>query len=122
MPAKKSKNESGFTLLEVVAVLALTGVVAAVIVNSFLQSTYTQHHLAGRYTAAVLGEGKLNELLNDAELSTSGTFPKPYERFAWSCESETLDNGMTAVVVTVKWSGRDGKNRQKVFKGTSFAK
>ncbi|HYH01882.1 MAG TPA: type II secretion system protein [Bacillota bacterium] len=122
MPVKSSKNESGFTLLEVVAVLALTGVVSAVIVNSFLQSTFTQQQLAGRYTVTVLGEGKLSELLNDAELNTSGTFPKPYDQFNWSSESDTLENGMTAVALTVKWSGRDGKHRQKVFKGTSFAK
>lgn len=115
---KKLKNESGFTLLEVVAVLALAGVMTAVIVNSFLQSSFTQQQLTGRLTAVMLGEGKLAELINNAEADRNAKFPEPYKDYSWSAETDTLDNGMTAVKVTVKWSGRDGKLRKKVFQGT----
>lgn len=120
MKSAKQNNESGFTLMEVVAVLALAGVVTAVIANSFLQSVYTQKQLTGRYTASVLAEGKLAEIVNEAEMDTYGKFPAPYKDYGWSSELETQDNGVKMVTLTVKWSTKDGRAHQKVFKKPMF--
>ncbi|MGD9153989.1 MAG: prepilin-type N-terminal cleavage/methylation domain-containing protein [Bacillota bacterium] len=121
MKAKNEKRQAGFSLFEVLAVLTLLGVVITVITASFLQSTATQQHLKGRLTALVLGEGKLAELLCGAEETTSGQFAAPYDDYAWESQSDEEESGMSLVAVTVKWSGRDGKLRQKVIKGTGFS-
>lgn len=120
MGKNKLKNESGFTLLEVVAVLALAGLITAVITSSFLQSAFTQRQLIQRTTALILGEGKLAELLNEAELDTAAKFQEPFNNYSWSAQTEALGNGMIAVELTVKWSGGDGKPRQKIFKGITW--
>jgi prepilin-type N-terminal cleavage/methylation domain-containing protein len=117
MKQESNNKQSGFSLFEVLAVLTLMGVILAVITTSFIQSSATQQQLAGRLTAVVLGEGKLAELLAGAEAASSGKFDAPYANYSWESQNEVQESGMSIVAVTVEWSGRDGKLRQKVIKG-----
>jgi prepilin-type N-terminal cleavage/methylation domain-containing protein len=118
MQQNNDNRQSGFSLLEVLAVLTLLGMTTGVITASFLQSTATQKQLSGRLTALVLGESKLAEVLSGAESTSSGNFDPPYNKdYSWESQSESQENGISIVTVTVKWSGRDGKPRQKVIKG-----
>jgi prepilin-type N-terminal cleavage/methylation domain-containing protein len=121
MKPKRKNKQSGFSLFEVLAVLSLMGMITAVIAASFLQSTATQKQLTGRLTAMVLGESKLAEVLSGAESNSSGEFEAPYDAYSWEFQSEPQESGMSLVAVTVKWSGRDGKPRQKVIKGARLA-
>jgi prepilin-type N-terminal cleavage/methylation domain-containing protein len=121
MKVKNEKRQLGFSLFEVLAALTLLGVVTTVITASFLQSTATQQHSKGRLTALVLGESKLAELLCGAEEATSGQFEAPYKAYSWESQSDEAEGGMALVAVTVKWSGRDGKLRQKVIKGAGHS-
>jgi prepilin-type N-terminal cleavage/methylation domain-containing protein len=107
------KTQSGFSLLETIVAVTVAGMVLGVLVQTFLQSAYTQKQLAGRVTAVVLGSGKLAELAAQAETSTSGIFPAPYQRYRWSCRTVTADNGVAKRELVVEWSGTNGSSQRK---------
>jgi type II secretory pathway pseudopilin PulG len=117
MKTKRVNKEAGFSLFETLAALILLGVSTTTLVTSFAQSDAAQSQLVGRRTALVLGASKLAELTGGAETVTSGEFAAPYANYRWFSENETSDNGLTLMAVTVEWSGRDGKTRQKVIRG-----
>jgi type II secretory pathway pseudopilin PulG len=118
----KRKSEAGFSLLEVVAVLAMTGVITAALVNSYIQASYTQNQLTRRATALVLGEGKLAEILSGIEQANSGEWPDndANRKYHWRVQRETSDNELILVTLIVEWRGRDGSLRSKTFEGSCF--
>ena len=105
-PQVPVRRHRGFTLIEVVAALILTGLVAIAIIGYFHQAAFIQERLNGRVAAAIAGEGKLEEILAGAEEGASGFFSPPYAGFSWSAREETMDDGAVLVTVTVEW--RDG--------------
>lgn len=113
--ANRSKSESGFTLLETVAAVALAGLVLGVLAQVFLQCGFTQKQLEGRVTATVLGASKLNELAHNAEAAASGIFPKPYQQYRWNSQTERLSNGLEKIRLELEWGESDGRSRSKVL-------
>jgi Tfp pilus assembly protein PilV len=109
------KNQSGVSLLETIAAVALAGLVIGVLAQVFVQSAYTQKQLGGRVTAVVLGTGKLNELARQAETAASGAFPAPYQQYRWSSQTETLAGGLEKRELVVEWSGSNGVSRKKTL-------
>jgi type II secretion system protein I len=105
------KNEialsPGFTLLEVLIAITVTGLVVAVLANALIQTTQGQHLLEERLTAAVIGRGKLAEIVCGGESGLSGYFTAPYEKFTWNASEESLADGYAKVTFTVEW--RDGR-------------
>jgi prepilin-type N-terminal cleavage/methylation domain-containing protein len=117
----RHKEQSGFTLLETVAAVALAGLVIGILAQVLLQSTYTQKQLAGRVAAAVLGTGKLAELARGAESATSGVFPEPHRQYRWSCHTEKLGNGLEQLELEVEWSGQNGQTWKRTWKRLQLA-
>jgi prepilin-type N-terminal cleavage/methylation domain-containing protein len=109
------KTRAGFTLLETVAAVSLAGVVIAILVQVFVQSIYTQKQLAGRVTAVILGAGKLNELVRQAETAAFGVFPVPYQHYRWECRTERQAGGLEKLELVVEWSEKDGLLRKKTL-------
>jgi type II secretory pathway pseudopilin PulG len=120
---KRRESGAGFSLLEVVAVIAMTGVITAALVNSYIQTSYTQHQLTGRVTALVLGEGKLAEILSGSEQANYGEWPDrdSNRTYHWRVQKETGDNELILVTLTVEWRGRNGSLRHKTFEGSCFS-
>lgn len=116
MGPNKLTSQSGFSLLEVLLAVTLTGLAAAVLTGSFLLATHTQKQLNGRAMAQILGASKLAELTAGSELTSSGVFPEPYQRFYWTSREEKAGNGMIAVFLTVEWS-RGNESVQKTLVG-----
>jgi prepilin-type N-terminal cleavage/methylation domain-containing protein len=112
---KPGKTQSGFTLLETVAAVALAGLMIGILGQVLLQCTYTQKQLAGRVTAAVLGAGKLAELARQADSGNIGEFPEPYRQYRWSCRTDTLGNGLEKLELTVEWSGQNGVSQKRTW-------
>lgn len=112
----KFGSQAGMTLLEVILTLALTGVSAAVLVASFMQTIHTREQLNGRVTAQILGAGKLAELAGGGELGNSGVFTEPYQKFRWIAREEKMKNGTSVIFLTVEWS-RGNASLQKTFLG-----
>ena len=117
MSRNKLNKATGFTLLEVILALALAGIIIAVLATSFQQSTTTQRQLAGRVTAAVLGQGKLAELEHGSEAALSGDFLPPYQNYKWSAQEETVGEEMVLITLTLEWRDAYAALHQKVFKG-----
>ena len=97
------RPDQGFTLIEVMAALCLTGIAAIAIIGCFHQIAFTQAQLNGRVTAAIVGEGKLEEILAGDEAGVSGLFLPPHAGFSWFSREETMDDGAIMVTVTVEW-------------------
>lgn len=100
---KVSVKKNGFTLVEVVLVLALASLMMASLSSSFIQSVFIQKKLAGKMTALILGEQKIAELEHGSEPTNSGGFPKPYTDYTWVAQEETADDGTKIIYLTVKW-------------------
>lgn len=109
-------DEAGMTLLEVLLTLALTGMSAGVLIAVFLQTSYTREQLNGRVTAQILGASKLAELAGGSELSNSGVFSEPYDKFSWMAQEDKLEGGTSVIFLTVEWS-RGNDLSQKEFRG-----
>jgi prepilin-type N-terminal cleavage/methylation domain-containing protein len=107
------KNEyaanAGFTLLEVLIAITITGLVIAVLSSTLIQATYGQHLLEERLTALIIGQGKLSELIYGSESGLSGDFAAPYiNKYKWNASEESLEDGNTKITLTVEW--RDSRD------------
>jgi prepilin-type N-terminal cleavage/methylation domain-containing protein len=113
MPNKRG-SQSGFTLLETIVAVTVAGLVLGVLIQVFVQSTYTQKQLAGRVAAVILGGAKLDELARQADTGASGVFPAPYQQYRWSSQTTELDNGVERRELVVEWRDPNGATRKRV--------
>ena len=104
MLRNKSGGTGGFTLIEVVLTLTLSGTVLAILASSYMQSAYTQQKIAGRVSAAILGSGKLAELEKGSELALSGDFYAPYDNYHWFATEEKSRDESVTIFLTVEWT------------------
>lgn len=114
----KRYGESGFSLLEVLIGVVVTGVATAVIAFSFQQMTTLQKQLDGRVTAAILGAGKLAELETGSQVVSFGQFDVPYSGYRWSAREVQDGTGqIPEIILVVERDGANGHTYQKEFKG-----
>jgi prepilin-type N-terminal cleavage/methylation domain len=106
MRKDKADINAGFTLLEVLIAITVSGLMIAVFANAFMQIGRSQHLLDERMTARVIGNGKMAEMLYGSEPGLSGEFAAPYQNFRWNAAEESLADGSTRIDLTVEW--RDG--------------
>jgi prepilin-type N-terminal cleavage/methylation domain-containing protein len=112
----RKNNSPGYSLIEVLIALSLTGVVTAVLTTSFRQVIHTQQLLAGRVAALAIGQGKLAELENGSEPGSSGDFSEPYKKYSWYAKEETAEDEIKIISLTVEW--KEGFTKHQVsFKG-----
>ena len=116
MKEYKSRRADGFTLLEVLVALTITGLMVSVLYTSFSQLTYHQQNLNSRMIALVFGESKLVEIEAGSELNSSGEFPEPYKNYHWNASEETALNGKM-LTLTVEWRDIHTDVRRTVLTG-----
>lgn len=101
-------SNAGFTLLEVLVALALSGIMLAVLAGSYLESSRAQQIIAGRAAGLMLARSKMAELIGGSEKASSGEFEPPYRGYRWQSREEKSDAGAVALIITVEW--RDGND------------
>lgn len=114
----QNKKSMGFSLMEVVVAITITGLTVSTLAGTFLEIARTQHLLNGKVTAMIIGRGKLAELELGMEKSTAGTFDRPYERFGWKVSEEETENGQLLLMLEVKWREGSVKLDRVIFKET----
>ena len=111
---KKVRNR-GFTLLEALIALGLTGLLTTMAVAATLQVKNARELLKGRVAAMVLGASKFAELQSGSEQASSGNFAEPYSGYRWYAHEETTENNVKRIIITINW-GKD-YSYQKSFYG-----
>ncbi|MBM3215380.1 prepilin-type N-terminal cleavage/methylation domain-containing protein [Candidatus Poribacteria bacterium] len=106
MKSPEDPRDDGYTLIEILASLAIIGLVLPIVMMAFMNSARSRSVSVGRTTAAYLLRDKL------AELEATGV-PEPGEdagefeegsRYQWSTSvTETDVEGLFDVVVTISW-------------------
>ena len=104
-----------FTLVEVLATLALIGIVIPVALRGVTLSLNAASHAKHQAEAATLAETKLSEVIAQGDWSfgnSSGEFGPEWPLYRWTCETTNPDPNVnvTEVTVTVTWTQR-GKER-----------
>lgn len=124
MSGNSPRKTGGFSLLEVLIAIVLSGTVLTILASSFIQSAFTQQKISGRVTAVILGVGKLAELEQGSELTLSGDFLPPYQNYNWYAEEETAPDESIILTVVVEWrDSRSAKNAHRfVVRGFRPAK
>jgi len=103
MRKNKPGKTSGFSLIEVLVAITLSGTILAVLVSSFMQSAFTQQKIAGRLVATIIGAGKLAELEQGSEMGLSGNFLAPYQDYQWYATEENASDDSVMISLTVEW-------------------
>jgi prepilin-type N-terminal cleavage/methylation domain-containing protein len=107
---RSRKNSRGFTLIEVLVTIVLMSVVLPVAMHGIsiaLNAADVAHHTS---EAASLGAAKMNELIATGAITeTQGDFGTDWPAYAWSMQSNARDFGVTELVMTITWNGRDGQ-------------
>jgi prepilin-type N-terminal cleavage/methylation domain-containing protein len=114
-PRRRGTRRAAFTLVEVLATLALIGIVIPVALRGVTLSLNAASHAKHQAEAATLAESKLSELVAQGDWSfgnNSGDFGNDWPNYHWACETTNPDPNVnvTEVSVTVTWTER-GKER-----------
>lgn len=120
IPQNQCESSGGFTLLEVLIAITITGLVIAVLSNALIQNTQNQHLLQERQIALVLGRSKLSEIIYNSESGTFGIFDDPYKKFHWYASSENLPDGYAKITLSVEWRDVRARSHQTVLIGYSL--
>jgi len=104
-------TRAAFTLVEVLATLALIGIVIPVSMRGVTLALNAASHAKHQAAAATLAESKLSEMIAQGDWSFgagSGDFGTDWPGYQWSCTTENPDPNVnvTQVTVTVTWTER----------------
>jgi type II secretion system protein I len=115
---KNSDTEnSGFTLLEVLIAITITGAVIAVLSSALMQTNYNQHLYEQRFMAMMNGRGKLAELICGSDSGSSGDFKVFGTQYYWYASEDTLPDGYTKITLNVEWRDNHGSSHQTYLIG-----
>lgn len=99
---KQWSSEAGFTLFEVLAAFVLLSLFLSWFIPGLAQIRQAELRMQQRVNAYLLGYGKLQEVIYQAELGVEGKFAEPWSNYAWQWEEE--EKGTLKVqTLTVKW-------------------
>jgi prepilin-type N-terminal cleavage/methylation domain-containing protein len=106
---------AAFTLVEVLATLALIGIVIPVSMRGVTLALNAASHAKHQAAAATLAESKLSEMVAQGDWSFgagSGDFGQDWPGYQWACTTANPDPNVnvTEVTVTVTWTER-GQSR-----------
>lgn len=110
------QTEKGFTLLEALISLLIMGLTLSYILPGFFQVVELQTYLTAKTEASILGQGKLEEIINKAELAQEGVFPEPWAHFHWRYDEERLAESLTRGVLIVRWEGYLSEKQVIIYK------
>ena len=116
MILKRPNNfAEGFTLMEILAALLLTGLILPVAMNGVSMANMLASDSARKYEAADLAQAKMSEILLEEDWkngSSSGEFENQYEQYEWiSSVSDWTTSGLKQIELTVFWNQRGRTNK-----------
>jgi len=103
---KRTKNRRGFTLVEVLASLAIFAIIVPFAMRGATLSANAASVARHRAEAATLGEAKLTDMVIEgtwATEGTQGTFAPDYPNYRWSLQNAQRDPNLTELMLTVTW-------------------
>jgi prepilin-type N-terminal cleavage/methylation domain-containing protein len=115
------RSSAGFTLPEVLAALALVGILLPVAMRGATTALSAAGHARHTTQAALLGEMMLNELVASGQWTASGIsgdFAPDWPQYRWTCQTYGRDFGTSEVVVEVSW---DERGRERVLRFSTLA-
>jgi type II secretory pathway component PulJ len=95
-------GEAGFTLFEVLAAFALFSLFLSRFVPALVQLRETELQAVQKAEAYLLGYGKLQEILCQAERRHEGSWAKSRYHYTWSFNEEK-SAALLSQTLTVKW-------------------
>lgn len=102
LPHLTKNKEAGFTLFEVLAAFVLFSLFLSRLVPALVQLRESQLLTARKTEAYLLGYGKLQEVLCQAERRQEGRWANLRTDYTWRFEEEKGD-AFLAQTLTVKW-------------------
>lgn len=113
MICRKSRTRRrGFTLVEVLASVAILAIAVPFIMQGASQATMKASLARHQAEAATLGEAQLNDLVTEDlwETQTQGNFPD-FPQYSWSLQQQQrTEADVTELMLTVTWKER-GQDR-----------
>ena len=108
------RARDGFTLIEVLATIALMGIILYPVMQAITLATAAAGEAKHKVEAATLAQTKLAELITEYQTlnqtgSGSGDFPD-YPGYSWASQIEQRDTNLSQISVRVSWTAR---NRQE---------
>ena len=107
------RRRSGFTLVEVLATLALVGIVLPVAMQAISVALKTSSTAKRQLEAATLAETKLEEIIATGEWQfgvLSGDFGEEFEGYRWEAQVLQRESAsLSELIVHVTWDGRGGE-------------
>ena len=108
------RSSPGFTLLEVLAALALLGIGLSILYAGYLQASYLEARAAEAGTAIGLARSKLAQAEAGGEAGVQGDCDGA-PGFKWTLTRDSMgDTGLARLTATVIW-GQQGERTVKVW-------
>lgn len=100
----RAGKESGFTLIEVVAAVALLGIAVSLLLTAVSQGVLAQNDTADTTVAVWLCRQKMDRIQTRLDPPGAGRFDPPWDRFSWQAVDD-LQAPLHRLTVTVFWAG-----------------
>lgn len=107
----RCKNESGFTLIEILVAVVICGIAFTVIVEGYLAMSGLIQQMKEYQLVSSFAREKMNQLIHKTDQTTGGQDTLKTIPIEWHIDEANMGDGIRRVTIYVDWKGRKGERQ-----------
>lgn len=108
------KNDSGFTLIEILVAVVICGIALTVIVEGYLAMSGLIQQMKEYQLVSTFAREKMNQLIHQTDPTTGGQDTLKTIPVEWHIDEADMGDGLRRVTIYVDWKGRKGERQYEI--------
>lgn len=102
------RNESGFTLLEILVAVVICGIALTVMIEGYLAMSGLIQQMKEYQLVSTFAREKMNHLIHKTDPATGGQETVKTIPVEWHIDEADMGDGVRRVTISVDWQGYKG--------------